>query len=137
MDYGPMLAQHEDSQADMTVSCVEVSVEEAAGSFGVIEVDADSRVIGFEEKPDKPAEIPGKPGRVLASMGNYVFNTHFLFEQLINDADTSGSSHDFGKDLLPQLVNKYRIFAYRLGDDTPERDPYWSCLLYTSPSPRD
>ncbi len=125
MDYGPMLSQHEDWQADMTVSCVEVSAEEAAGAFGVIQVDPEGQVIGFEEKPSKPAEIPGKPGRVLASMGNYVFNTGFLFEQLIRDADTKNSSHDFGKDLLPELVHKYRIFAYRLGDDTPEREPYW------------
>jgi len=125
MDYGPMLSQHEDWQADMTVSCVEVSAEEATGAFGVIQVDPEGQVIGFEEKPSKPAEIPGKPGRVLASMGNYVFNTGFLFEQLIRDADTKNSSHDFGKDLLPELVHKYRIFAYRLGDDTPEREPYW------------
>ena len=125
MDYGPMIAQHEDWQADMTVSCVEVSVDEAAGSFGVVEVDSNSRVIGFEEKPAKPAEIPGKPGRVLASMGNYVFNTDFLFEQLIRDADIPDSSHDFGKDLLPHLVPRYRVYAYRLGDDTPERPPYW------------
>ncbi|MBX2839453.1 MAG: glucose-1-phosphate adenylyltransferase [Gammaproteobacteria bacterium] len=125
MDYGPLIAQHADWQADMTVSCVEVSVEEAAGSFGVIQVDSEGRVIGFEEKPAKPAEIPGKPGRVLASMGNYVFNTGFLYEQLIRDADTRGSSHDFGKDILPYLVPKYRVYAYRLGDDTPKRSPYW------------
>ena len=125
MDYGPMLAQHDDWQSDITVSCVEVSVEEAAGAFGVIEVDSESRVIGFTEKPAVPAEIPGKPGRVLASMGNYVFNTSFLYEQLIIDADTRGSSHDFGKDILPKIVANYRVFAYRLGDDTPDRAPYW------------
>ena len=125
MDYGPLLVQHEIWQADMTVCCVEVSVEEAAGNFGVVQVDSDGRVIGFDEKPDKPKEIPGKPGRVLASMGNYVFNTHFLFEQLIRDADTTRSSHDFGKDLLPRLIDTYRVYAYRIGDDTPERKPYW------------
>ena len=125
MDYGPMLAQHDDWQADITVSCVEVSVEEAAGAFGVIEVDSESRVIGFTEKPAVPAEIPGKPGRVLASMGNYVFNTSFLYEQLVKDADSPDSEHDFGKDILPDIVADYRVFAYRLGDDTPDREPYW------------
>ncbi len=125
MDYGPMLAQHNIWQADMTVSCVEVSVQEAAGSFGVMQVDSDGRVIGFEEKPEHPSEIPGKPGRVLASMGNYVFNTGFLFEQLSRDADTSSSTHDFGKDLLPRFIDKYRVFAYRLGDDMPDKAPYW------------
>ncbi len=125
MDYGPLIAQHDDWQSDLTVSCVEVSVKEAAGSFGVIEVNSEGRVIGFTEKPAVPAEIPGKPGRVLASMGNYVFNTKFLYEQLIVDADTPGSSHDFGKDILPKIVANYRVFAYRLGDDTPDRTPYW------------
>ena len=125
MDYGPLILQHDDWKSDITVSCVEVSVEEAAGSFGVIEVNSEGRVIGFEEKPAKPAEIPGKPGRVLASMGNYVFNTKFLYEQLIIDADTSDSSNDFGKDILPRIVDSYRVFAYKLGDDTPDRAPYW------------
>jgi len=125
MDYGPKLAAHEQNKADVTVSCVEVSVEEAAGTFGVVQVDADGRIIGFQEKPESPAQIPGKPGRVLASMGNYIFNTAFLIEQLIRDADTSGSTHDFGKDMLPHFVQQYRVFAFRLGDDDPERKPYW------------
>jgi len=125
MDYGPFIARHEEREADMSVCCVEVSVEEAAGSFGVIEVDNTGRVIGFEEKPQEPKCIPGKPGRVLASMGNYVFNTGFLYEQLVIDADTPDSSHDFGKDLLPKLVEHYRVFAYRLGEDSSDISPYW------------
>lgn len=125
MDYGPKLVTHQTNKADMTVSCVEVSVDEARGSFGVIQVDPDGRVVGFEEKPQNPAEIPGKPGRVLASMGNYVFNTKFLFEQLGRDADSLKSTHDFGKDMLAEMVLKYRVFAYRLGDDEPDRTPYW------------
>ena len=95
MDYGPLMSAHEQRNADMTLCCVEVSVEEAAGSFGVVKVDTDGRVLEFQEKPAVPAEIPGKPGRVLASMGNYVFNTGFLYEQLINDADNENSSHGF------------------------------------------
>jgi glucose-1-phosphate adenylyltransferase len=67
----------------MTVCCLEVPVEEAAGTFGVMQVDENGRVIGFQEKPDAPAEIPGKPGYALASMGNYVFNTEFLYERLV------------------------------------------------------
>jgi len=125
MDYGPMIARHAELDADMTVSCVEVSIAEAAGSFGVIEIDAQGRVIGFEEKPDEPKTIPGKPGRVLASMGNYVFNTRFLYEQLIQDADDPNSSHDFGNDILPRLVDTNRVFAYQLGDDRPHEMPYW------------
>jgi len=125
MDYGPLMSAHVAKQADITVSCVEVSREEAAGAFGVIKIDDEGRVLAFDEKPAEPAEIPGKPGRVLASMGNYVFNTDFLYEQLIRDADEPNSSHDFGKDMLPHMVEKYRVFAFRLGDDQPDGASYW------------
>lgn len=127
MDYGPLISSHEKRDADMTLCCVEVSVEEAAGAFGVVKVDTEGRVLEFQEKPAEPAEIPGKPGRVLASMGNYVFNTEFLYQELIRDADAEGSSHDFGKDILPEIVDKYTIYAFRLGDDQPQNtaQPYW------------
>ena len=125
MDYGPLMASHVSRDADLTVCCVEVSVKEAANAFGVIKVDESGRVLEFQEKPAEPAEIPGKPGRVLASMGNYAFATGFLYEQLIRDADDESSSHDFGKDLLPHIVANYRTYAYRLGDDQPGRQPYW------------
>jgi len=125
MDYGPFLAHHDDASADMTVCCVEVSAEEASGAFGVVEIDDTGRVIGFEEKPLEPKCIPGKPGRVLASMGNYVFNTGFLYEQLIIDADDGKSSHDFGTDILPRIVEECRVYAYRLGSDRPDNNPYW------------
>ena len=125
MDYGPLIARHAELDADMSVCCVEVSTKEAAGSFGVIEVDDTGRVIGFEEKPEVPKEIPGKPGRVLASMGNYVFTTEFLYEELIKDADDGVSSHDFGNDILPQLVKTHRLYAFRLGEDRPGYEPYW------------
>lgn len=137
MDYGPLLSSHHSKNADMTVCCIEVSAEEAAGSFGVITVDANNRVLAFNEKPKVPAEIPGKPGRVLASMGNYVFNTEFLYEQLVSDADDPKSSHDFGKDLLPPMVDKYQVFAYPMGEgdgrtywrDVGTLDAFWSANM--------
>jgi len=125
MDYGPLVAAHAQREADMTLCCVEVSAAEAAGAFGVVKVDTEGRVLEFQEKPEQPAEIPGKPGRVLASMGNYLFNTEFLYDELIVDADSAQSSHDFGKDILPRIVASKNIHAFRLGDDQPGAQPYW------------
>lgn len=121
MDYGPMLAEHTESGASVTVACIELSASEAAGTFGVITVDENNRVTNFAEKPAVPAEIPGKPGRVLASMGNYVFKTNFLYEQLIADHDDSDSSHDFGKDILPELIKSGDVAAYPFADDSDPR----------------
>ena len=103
MDYGPFLAAHADLHADMTVSCVEMPVEEAAGQMGVMTVDEDWRVVAFDEKPAKPNSIPGKPGICLASMGNYIFNTDFLYEQVIREADTPNTQHDFGRNIIPRM----------------------------------
>ena len=125
MDYGPLISAHAKRGAEMTVCCVEVSVAEAANAFGVMKVDENNRVLEFQEKPAEPAEIPGKPGRVLASMGNYVFHTEFLYDELVRDADDPDSSHDFGHDFLPRLVESGNVYAYRLGDDTPGKQPYW------------
>jgi glucose-1-phosphate adenylyltransferase len=125
MDYGPLLAKHVASGADMTVCCIEASVEEAAGTFGVMTVDEDNRVCRFDEKPAVPAEVPGKPGITLASMGNYVFNTEFLFEQLEKDAAAEGSSGDFGNDIIPKIINSHRVFAFPFKDPDEERQPYW------------
>lgn len=128
MDYGKLLAFHVENKADMTVACLEVSVADAT-AFGVMEVDQHFRVVNFNEKPANPAHIPGNPDKALASMGIYVFNTRFLFEQLIRDADDPQSSHDFGKDLIPYMVPKYRVFAHSFerscvgtGDG---KAPYW------------
>jgi len=100
MDYGKLLAFHVENKADMTVACLEVPIADAT-AFGVMGVDQQGRVVEFAEKPANPASIPGKPDKSLASMGIYVFNKDFLFEQLVRDADDSHSSHDFGKDLIP------------------------------------
>lgn len=128
MDYGKLLAFHVENKADMTVACLEVPVADAT-SFGVMGVDESSRVVKFDEKPAQPASIPGKPDKSLASMGIYVFNAHFLFEQLIRDADDPRSSHDFGKDLIPHMVSKYRVFAQSFEQSCvgkgEGKEPYW------------
>jgi glucose-1-phosphate adenylyltransferase len=125
MDYGAMLVAHVESGAEMTVSCLEVPVEEAAGAFGVMKVDENMRVVGFEEKPEHPSEIPGQPGETLASMGNYIFNTDFLFEQLQKDAANKESTRDFGNDIIPKVVDDHHVLAYPFRDmDTGER-AYW------------
>ena len=124
MDYGAMIAKHVESNADMTVGCLEVDLE-MAKAFGVMSVDDQNRVRQFAEKPDKPDSIPGKPGTALASMGIYVFNTSFLFEQLIKDSDMPGSSHDFGKDIIPSIIENYRVIAYPFRDPETGGQAYW------------
>lgn len=125
MDYGPLLAKHVESGADMTVCCVEVPKEEAAGAFGVMTVDEESRVQRFDEKPANPSEIPGKPGMTLASMGNYVFNTEFLFETLRKDGAEEGSSNDFGHDIIPKIIKSHKVFAFPFSDPDAQKKPYW------------
>jgi len=111
MDYGKLLAYHAEKNADMTVACIEVPLSDAKG-FGVMGVNDESRVVSFTEKPSNPSPLPGKSDVALASMGIYVFNTKFLCEQLIRDADDPDSTHDFGKDIIPHLMSAgYRIFA--------------------------
>ena len=128
MDYGKLLAFHVENKSDMTVACLEVPVADAT-AFGVMGVDDDSRVVKFDEKPANPASIPGQPDKSLASMGIYVFNARFLFEQLIRDADDPHSSHDFGKDLIPHIVAKYRVFAQNFAQSCVgtghDQRPYW------------
>jgi glucose-1-phosphate adenylyltransferase len=124
MDYGTMIAQHVESGADMTVGCITVDLE-TAKEFGVMAVDENHRVIEFQEKPAQPKTIPGRNDVALASMGIYVFNRKFLFEQLIKDADTSNSSHDFGKDIIPRVISKYRVQAYPFTDTTSGKQAYW------------
>ena len=124
MDYGPMIAQHVESGADMTVGCIEVERERAIG-YGVMGVDEDLRVKSFVEKPADPPTLPGREDLALASMGIYVFNRDFLFEQLVRDAQEPGSSHDFGKDLIPYVIRRYRILAYPFRDPSSGAQSYW------------
>ncbi|WP_398304583.1 glucose-1-phosphate adenylyltransferase [Zoogloea sp.] len=127
MDYGRMLAFHARHQADMSVACIDVPIAEAR-EFGVMNVDDDGRVIDFVEKPSDPPPMPGNPGRALASMGVYIFNADFLYEQLRRDAQTTGSSRDFGKDIIPHIVSRHRVFAHRFAEScvgSDQHQPYW------------
>lgn len=125
MDYGSMLAAHVEKGADLTVSCIEVPTEEAAGAFGVMTVDDDDAIIRFDEKPESPTELTDKPGHTLASMGNYVFNTEFLLDLLRRDAEDASSDHDFGKDIIPEIINTHRVSAYRFRDHDTGDVSYW------------
>lgn len=127
MDYGKLLAEHIEKAADMTVACLEVPLEEAT-AFGVMGVDTAWQVTSFTEKPAHPAPIPGQPGKALVSMGIYVFNAKFLYQQLIRDHQTQDSSHDFGKDIIPYLVPRYHVFAHRFQNSCVNMAsgiPYW------------
>ena len=112
MDYERMLVQHVNDAADVTVACVEVPVAEAS-AFGVMHVDADDRIVAFFEKPAEPPEIPDRPGFALASMGIYVFQREFLNEQLRRDAADPSSTRDFGRDIIPWLVQNGKAVAHR------------------------
>jgi glucose-1-phosphate adenylyltransferase len=124
MDYGTMVAHHVETGADMTVGCIEVDLETAKG-FGVMQVDDEQRVRSFQEKPNNPEPMPGREDTALASMGIYVFNKKFLFEQLIKDADEPSSTHDFGKDIIPDVIKKYHVVAYPFRDVKSGRQAYW------------
>ncbi len=124
MDYGTMIAHHVETGADMTVGCIEVDLETAKG-FGVMAVDEEGLVREFAEKPDDPKPIPGSDDTALASMGIYVFNKDFLFEQLIKDADTPNSSHDFGRDIMPSVIEKYQVASYSFQDPRSGKQAYW------------
>lgn len=128
MDYELMLQQHCDSGADVTVACLEVSRAEAS-AFGVMHVDETDRIVDFVEKPADPPSIPGNPDIALASLGIYVFRTAFLFEQLRRDAETPGSARDFGKDIIPYLVEHGKAQAHRFSAScvrsSDEPGAYW------------
>jgi glucose-1-phosphate adenylyltransferase len=124
MDYGAMIAHHVETGADMTVGCLEMETERAR-DFGVMSVNPEGRIYRFEEKPKEPESIPGSPGRSLISMGIYVFNRGFLFEQLIKDADTPRSTHDFGKDIIPSVIKNYRVIAHTFRDPRSGEQAYW------------
>ncbi|MDE8650453.1 glucose-1-phosphate adenylyltransferase [Novosphingobium album (ex Liu et al. 2023)] len=128
MDYELMLRQHVDSGADVTVGCLVVPRKEASG-FGVMAVDGKDRITSFVEKPKNPPGIPGDPDKALASMGIYVFETQFLFDQLRRDAADPASKRDFGGDIIPYLVKHGKAQAHRFTDSciraAEEIEEYW------------
>ncbi|MEM9800591.1 MAG: glucose-1-phosphate adenylyltransferase [Planctomycetota bacterium] len=131
MDYGEMLMQHVESGAKCTIGAVEIPSEESP-RFGILEIDASSRVTGFQEKPKLGTEIPGKPGRCLGSMGIYVFEKDELIRRLEEDREkSSGTSHDFGKDVLPSMVDDGTLVVAHSFQDvdesrrSPGTEPYW------------
>lgn len=127
-DYGRLIADHIAHGADVTVSCLEVPCAEASG-FGVVETDRNDDIIGFIEKPALPKALADDPLHCLASMGIYVFNADFLAELLQEDARRPGSSHDFGRDILPRLVGRCRLKAHRFSKScvgaSDSGAPYW------------
>ncbi|MGR8980918.1 MAG: glucose-1-phosphate adenylyltransferase [Gammaproteobacteria bacterium] len=126
MDYAALLHFHRDQGAEATIACMQVPIAEAV-NFGVMALDDDHRIIEFREKPENPEPLPNNPHSVMASMGIYVFNMDILCRELQSDHDSSASSHDFGKDVIPRLIKTHRVFAYPFGGDkgrvTPDR--YW------------
>lgn len=124
MDYGDMLAEHVAQGADMTIGCIEVSIEEAK-AYGVMSINNERRIIAFDEKPDSPNPMPGREDVALASMGIYIFNAAFLYEQLIKDADSVDSTHDFGHDIIPELITKYKVVAFPYKDVQGNEPGYW------------
>ena len=126
-DYSKMLADHIDSEAEASVSCIDVPIQ-SAKEFGVVGVDEQDNIISFIEKPTDPPSIPGRPDRSFASMGIYIFNADFLVDLLRKDAEDINSSHDFGKDILPSLIGKAKLHAHRFNKScvyNKEDEPYW------------
>lgn len=124
MDYGTMLAAHVEAEADITVGCIEVPLEQAS-AFGVMAVDEYQRIMEFAEKPQNPKPMSGSSDKALASMGIYVFRTEVLIEELLRDADTDGSSRDFGGDIIPDALKRRRVTAFPFQSDPSGRPAYW------------
>src|SRR5450432_247179 len=125
MNYGRMLKQHNDSGADVTLATIQVDPAEVA-RFGVVDVDRDYRVVGFLEKPKQTdLRSPYNAAKVSASMGIYIFNTDVLIPVLLKDAEDEHSSHDFGKDILPKMMDDYRVYSFDFVDENKKEALYW------------
>lgn len=126
MDYAAMLRKHDELDADISVACIRVPIEEA-NSFGIMTIDEQSRVVEFEEKPENPNSMQNDKESALASMGIYIFNQDVLIDVLAKDSQNSESSHDFGNDLIPQLINSHKAVGYEFGrsDGRVTQDRYW------------
>jgi glucose-1-phosphate adenylyltransferase len=124
MDYGDMIRSHLERKAELTIGCIPVPLREAS-HFGVIQIDAQDRVTGFQEKPREPAAIPGDAQHCLASMGIYVFTARPMYELLCQDATRADSEHDFGKNIIPSILGGGRVYAFRFRDKNRKAVPYW------------
>jgi glucose-1-phosphate adenylyltransferase len=124
MNYAEMIAAHRRNRADLTIACLTVPRAQAR-EFGVMDVDASGRVVRFLEKPGDPPGIPGHPDQCLASMGIYVFTARSMYELLCQDATRAGSDHDFGKDIIPGILQTQRVYAFRFRDQNRKAVPYW------------
>ncbi len=124
MDYRTMIDAHRERQADVTVACLPVLLNDGS-HFGVMQIDESQRILAFEEKPAQATPLPDDPTRCLASMGIYVFKAELLYDWLCADATRRDSSHDFGKDLLPSLVQSHRLFAFPFVDKNRKAQAYW------------
>jgi glucose-1-phosphate adenylyltransferase len=124
MNYAKMVEYHQQMNADLTIAALPVNKEKAK-EFGVMQVNEDDRIVGFEEKPAEPKTMPGSETTCLASMGIYVFSTNFLFEQLLADANDNSSQHDFGKNIIPSIIDSRRVFAFPFLDENKKDTAYW------------
>ena len=119
-----MLAYHVAQQSDLTVGCIEVPVADAS-AFGVLSMAADGSIKEFREKPEHPVELEGKPGISLASMGIYIFDVEFLVRELIADHENENSSHDFGNDIIPKVIESSKVYGYSFLDKQSGEQSYW------------
>ena len=124
MNYMEMIAYHQAHQADLTVAVIEMN-KNLSRELGVLQVDEDYRIIGFEEKPAVPKTIPGHPDLILGNMGVYVFNTEVLVRRVIEDAKDPNSQHDFGRNVIPAMVDHDRVYAYSFRDENKKVAKYW------------
>jgi glucose-1-phosphate adenylyltransferase len=119
-----MIDYHIETGADLTVGALRVT-RQAATEFGVMGVDRDNRIMDFQEKVPAPPTIPGDPDHCLGSMGIYVSSARFLFEQLCQDATRANSRHDFGHNIIPAIIDRYRVMAYSFQDENRKLETYW------------
>ncbi len=129
MDVSQMVRYHQEKGAKGTVAALPLPVSEA-GEFGTMAIDENWRILDFKEKTPNPPEIPGRPGWTLASMGNYIFDTEILVQELRRDAANPGSAHDFGKNMLPEMIHEHPLYAYDflsnvVPGELPENRGYW------------
>lgn len=126
MDYAALIMTHDETEADLTIACMRVPLA-SASAFGIMQIDGSFRIREFHEKPVDPRPVPDDPDHALASMGVYVFSMKRLCEVLLADHQKIDSSHDFGRDVIPQMIETHRVFAYRFGGSRGRvtRDRYW------------